>query len=155
MNLNDAEALAELLMEKHISCAQVWKFVWVNVRSFHGRTCYDRRNLELSIPYVLSETEAVVEDTIKHEIAHINVGVGHGHDRIWKAEARRLGANPRSSKFSNVRSMPAKYKFECVHCKTPTYFARKIKRTYACVECCTKFNRGNFSLRYELKQVCA
>ncbi len=29
-----------------------------------------------------------------HELSHLIVGVGHHHDRVWKAEAERLGTPP-------------------------------------------------------------
>tara|TARA_R100000951_G_scaffold99407_4_gene89746 strand:+ start:1195 stop:1737 length:543 start_codon:yes stop_codon:yes gene_type:complete len=38
-------------------------------------------------------TEAQAINTLRHEIAHIAVGPGHGHDRVWKASARRIGCD--------------------------------------------------------------
>jgi len=35
--------------------------------------------------------EKELRDTIRHELAHIAVGPGHGHDRTWKLTAMLLG----------------------------------------------------------------
>lgn len=37
--------------------------------------------------------EAEFLNTVRHEIAHVIVGLGHGHDEVWREMALRLGCN--------------------------------------------------------------
>lgn len=47
----------------------------------------------LSAPLTELHGEEEVRDTVLHEIAHALVGPSHGHDRIWRATAVRIGCS--------------------------------------------------------------
>jgi predicted SprT family Zn-dependent metalloprotease len=61
-----------------------------------GSACVQGRNVgrvKLSGPIFRDEanSESDLRNTIRHELAHIAVGPGHGHDAVWKREAKRMG----------------------------------------------------------------
>lgn len=65
--------------------------------------CREReRRIELSAAYVIGNSEDHVRDTLLHEIAHALVGVGHGHDRVWKEMCIKLGCTPKACDASAV-----------------------------------------------------
>tara|TARA_R110002167_G_scaffold143958_2_gene333736 strand:- start:62872 stop:63390 length:519 start_codon:yes stop_codon:yes gene_type:complete len=61
-----------------------------------GSACVQGKNVgrvKLSGPIFRDEanSESDLRNTIRHELAHIAVGPGHGHDAVWKREAKRMG----------------------------------------------------------------
>tara|TARA_R110000764_G_scaffold36736_2_gene82018 strand:+ start:39693 stop:40205 length:513 start_codon:yes stop_codon:yes gene_type:complete len=61
-----------------------------------GSACVGGPNtgrVKLSGPIFRDEanSEDDLRNTIRHELAHIAVGRGHGHDAVWKREAKRMG----------------------------------------------------------------
>jgi hypothetical protein len=65
------------------------------------------RNGRLVISRVFLGTRALedLEDTVRHEIAHLIVGIDERHGRRWRAVARRLGAQPRASGRSRAEDL--------------------------------------------------
>lgn len=55
----------------------------------------DERNRRISVSRHLMAlySEAEVRETLLHEIAHALVGNQHGHDAVWAAKARQIGAS--------------------------------------------------------------
>jgi predicted SprT family Zn-dependent metalloprotease len=54
----------------------------------------EAKKLTLSAPICALNTLDACEDVILHEIAHFHAGHAAGHGPRWKAEARRIGADP-------------------------------------------------------------
>ncbi|WP_433379379.1 SprT-like domain-containing protein [Actinoplanes sp. CA-142083] len=98
MDLREASRLASSLMARHGLTG--WRLVYDNAKTRAGVCRFDRKEIGLSRPLIsLYEAEQVTE-TILHEIAHALTGPRHGHDRAWRATARRIGC-------SGQRCMPA------------------------------------------------
>lgn len=105
MNLEEAQILAELYIEEHLShdaatvygSGKPWTFTWTNHKTTWGMCSYRKKEIQLSAYMTKFADEAEVEDTILHEIAHA-LTPGSGHGRLWKRMAQLLGANPRSTR---------------------------------------------------------
>ena len=86
---------------------------------------------------ILSGDESFLLDTIKHEMAHYIVmkktGENHGHDRVWKDEAKRLGCRPRATVKNeevSIEREPYRYKLICKACgKVIGKYRRQTKVT--------------------------
>ncbi len=97
MRLEDAQALAERLIKKHLP--EGWTFEWNRRRRGFGVCWHGSKRITLSKINTPSETEEATEQTILHEIAHALVGLEHGHDKVWKAMARSIGVkNPTATR---------------------------------------------------------
>lgn len=84
---------------------------------------------------VLPENEIL--DTILHGIAHLKVGVKHGHNHVWKAACREVGANPeRLAHGIDVSGITFKYDVYCPTCqKVVRHMSRKPKHIHVCTKC--------------------
>ncbi len=119
----EAEQLANDLMQEHGLLAAGWVFAWghgkrrlggAEVRRYpDGRVT---RTIRLSRHLVRLNDDAEVRDTILHEIAHALVGVEHGHDAAWKSMCRRIGARPERTAGGEVRMPAAGYVLVCTCC---------------------------------------
>lgn len=69
-----------------------------------------------------------VEDTLLHEVAHVLAGPGHGHNRIWKSWARKVGARPDRCGYVDESHMPG-HKWELVCRGCGEVVARRHRRT--------------------------
>ena len=83
--------MATALMQRH--GLHDWALVFDRAKTRAGVCRPQRREIGLSLPLTRLHTEAEVRDTVLHEIAHALVGAGHGHDRVWQAAARSIGAS--------------------------------------------------------------
>ena len=91
--------------------------------------------LELSSHFV--EVGFEVWDTIIHELAHIAVGVEHGHDNVWLGVYRELGGvGSRLVEIPEEYWPKAKWTLKCTKC---TWSVQRYRRTYShcyfCAEC--------------------
>ena len=93
MQLPDVLALARSLMAEH--GVGDWGLALDRARRRAGQADHARRRITLSRHLMTLYSEAQVRETVLHEIAHVRVGAWHGHDAVWRAEARRLGASGR------------------------------------------------------------
>ncbi|WP_127507112.1 SprT-like domain-containing protein [Actinoplanes solisilvae] len=98
MELHAARDLANGLIKRHRLTG--WRLVFDNAKTRAGVCRFDRKEIGLSRPLVALYDAEQVTDTVLHEIAHALTGPGHGHDRKWRATARRIGS-------SGERCMPA------------------------------------------------
>lgn len=71
-----------------------------------GQCRFAERELGLTKSYVELNEWAAVEQTVRHECAHALVGPGHGHDAVWRRQARACGVKNPASSQKNV-TMPA------------------------------------------------
>lgn len=107
MNTHAAFNMAYRLMLDHGLSDKGWTFVWNKRKRAYGLCSYRDRTIQLSMPLVEHMTETEVKDTILHEIAHALVGPGYGHGKVWKAMARKIGANPQATAATEAAKMVA------------------------------------------------
>ena len=94
MNIDKAEYLVLNKMEMHGLGG--WGFEWTTRVREHGRCSHTKRTIYLSVILTKIVEEAIVLNTILHEIAHALVGPGHGHGIVWKNKAKEVGCQPNS-----------------------------------------------------------
>ena len=147
MDLNLARALAENLMERHNLVD--WKFGFDRAKRRFGSCHYDEKKISLSRHLVEINEKKSVEQTILHEIAHALCGARAGHGAGWRAKVVEIGGvASRCFDPQKIKIPPPKYTAICPNCQK-TFPAQK-KYTAACRACCTKFNRGRFSAKFQI-----
>lgn len=140
MNINEAQNIAIQLMDEHGLIDKGWYFKYDNAKRRFGVCRYRIKQIGLSRGLVSLNSEAKVRDTILHEIAHVLVGEGHGHDEVWKRKAIEIGCNGQRCYSSlEVQAVPAKYKAVCSN--GHIYYKYKIPRHISsCGLCSRKFS---------------
>jgi predicted SprT family Zn-dependent metalloprotease len=93
MKLDDAENLALTLMEDN-GLGNTWSFRFDSAKRRCGSCQHGKRTITLSRHFVAMNSEADVEDTILHEIAHALAGFKAGHGVHWQRAAMQIGARP-------------------------------------------------------------
>jgi predicted SprT family Zn-dependent metalloprotease len=93
MDLGEALAMASSLVREHGLVD--WRVELDGAKRRAGVCRFSERVIGLSGPLTRLHTEAEVRDTVLHEIAHALVGPAHGHDRVWRATAVRIGCSGR------------------------------------------------------------
>jgi predicted SprT family Zn-dependent metalloprotease len=121
-----------------------WRFAWNRRKTCMGLCRYECQTIELSSFFVARNPIPEIHDTILHEIAHALVGPGHGHDEIWEAKCREVGAVPRRCGQAN---MPlGAWQAICPGCARLFHRHRRPRRgKYYCTTCGT--SRGALAFK--------
>lgn len=118
-----------------------WQVVVTRAKTQAGVCRFDRRQIGLSGPLTARMEEDVVRDTILHEIAHALVGPRHGHDAVWKRQARALGCSAERRLDSDIPRTLAAWEGICAAGHT-VHRHRQPMRVLSCGRC----SRGRFSI---------
>jgi|SRR5665213_1460397 len=113
MEIKLAKQMAEELMAQH--GINSWIVVFDNAKTRKGQTRFRRQEISLSAPLTELNPVEQVRNTILHEIAHVLVGSGHGHDDIWRSKAIEIGCNGQTC-TTTVNRVPSKYSLKCTNC---------------------------------------
>lgn len=62
-------------------------------KPFLGLTDYNVKTIFLNGFSIDTHPDAELQNTIRHEVAHALVGPGHGHDDVWRDQAKLLGCD--------------------------------------------------------------
>lgn len=121
MDIKKAENLANKLIaanhligKRKINIKDLgYKFALRNAKTRCGACSYRNKEIILDIPFVQTENEEEIRDTLLHEIAHAIsyylYGIhGSGHGRFWKYVCREIGARPEREK-SGTKLVEGKY----------------------------------------------
>jgi predicted SprT family Zn-dependent metalloprotease len=136
MELNQAQSLAIVLMNRHGLLNHNFKFNWDLSKRHFGLMNGPKRLIVLSARLVFLNNEETVKDTILHEIAHALDFIRNGykyrrckytgqrliHDDIWKNICIEVGCKPRRCYTpEDVVCPPSNkrlYKWKLVHIAT-------------------------------------
>lgn len=127
------EKTAYLLLAKH--GLNDWSFVFNRRRRAMGY-CYScSKTVELSIHFVERNSDEIIIDTLLHEIAHALVGAEHGHDDVWKAKCREIGAKP--ERYGEANMPHGRWRARCGCCGKDFHRFRRPKRLqgWYCLSC--------------------
>lgn len=112
MKLSEVALLAKRELAR-AGLSPEWKIVWDHALRRAGCCRYGLKRISLSRHLMALYSESEVREVIAHEIAHALVGPGHGHDRVWAAEARRLGGSGRARLPADFPRPPAAWVGTC------------------------------------------
>lgn len=78
-----------------------WEHAFAELSFNHARRSYGQAHIDgrvvLSKTFIGTSAVADLEDTIRHELAHLIAGIRHKHGPRWRQVAASLGATPRAS----------------------------------------------------------
>lgn len=122
-----------------------WKFVWTpQAKNRAGVTRHRKKELGFA-PWAVEWPIDDQIDLILHEIAHVLVGPGNGHNSKWKAKARLVGAEPTRCYDSSRPELDdprpkGKWIVTCkVHGEVDRMH-RKPRVVRSCAQCSSKFD---------------
>lgn len=146
IDINLIEKKANELLLKHELQLEGWYIVIDNKPKRRLGQCRPRlRQIGLSKQVLTRCRWEEIVDTILHEIAHALVGAGHGHDEVWKAKCREIGAKP--DRLARVKfTEPTKYLWTGVCPNGHT--ARRHRKPSGRVQSCGKCMPKKFDERY-------
>ena len=114
-----------------------------------GLCDFAKREIRISRKLAAINDRAVVEDVIRHEVAHALAGPGSGHGPRWRDACRVTGAQVRACiDASEIATVPRDYRFKatCEECGERVGQRRKAPdefRTYTHVARYCKAGGGN------------
>jgi predicted SprT family Zn-dependent metalloprotease len=140
MDLAAAQQLAHQLMQQH--GLHGWSFRFDHARRRLGACHYTTHTITLSRHLARINSEAVVRDTILHEIAHA-LTPGGRHGAAWRARARAIGANPKACADADEVELPAApFDLVCDRCGTRVARYRRSRQRYVCRSCYAAHEAG-------------
>jgi len=115
MDISEATSMARGAMNDH--GLGHWIFTLDRSKRRFGQSRPRSCTISMSEHLIRLNDRAAVLDVVLHEIAHALVGAGHGHDHVWKAKCREVGANPeRYYDSTAVATPPGKWLAVCENC---------------------------------------
>jgi SprT protein len=134
-----------------------------NARLFSAAGRADSRRKLVSLNPRLREHDAAeIDRTLRHELAHLLAQFRAGRRRVaphgaeWRKACQDLGIGDESRTHAlpfPIQRRSPRFLYECPRCGKEFPRVRRIKRAVACLDCCRKFNRGNFDSSAQLRLV--
>ena len=131
------------------------------MRSAAGRA--DSRQAIVSLnPRLRDHSTSEVEQTLRHELAHLLAQARAGRRRVaphgaeWRLACRDLGIGGEARCHTlpfPVARRTRRFLYKCPNCRSAFPRVRRIRRAVACRACCRAHNRGNFDARFRLRLV--
>lgn len=111
MELRTALDMGRALLDEH--GLTEWTMSLDRAKTRAGACWPGRRSITLSATLTRLHDEAEVRDTVLHEIAHALVGPRHGHDAVWRAQARAIGCSGRRCVPEDAPRVPGPWEGTC------------------------------------------
>ena len=137
MQLDQARTLATTLLARH--GLPGWRVVFDNAKTRAGVCRFDRHEIGLSRVLTRLHTDDEVRDTVLHEIAHALVGAGHGHDAVWRAQARAIGCSGLRCVSETAARAPAPWRGSCPAGHQVSRYRQPV-RVQTCGRCSSSFD---------------
>ncbi|MEU8239148.1 SprT-like domain-containing protein [Actinoplanes missouriensis] len=139
MDLTEARELATGLMREHR--LKGWTLTFDDAKTRAGVCRHDRKEIGLSRPLVRLYTVEQVTDTVLHEIAHALAGARHGHDRVWRATALRIGCSGTRCVAEDAPRVDGDWVGTCPAGHRTTAH-RRPSRVRSCLDCSPRFDES-------------
>lgn len=137
MELADVTQLARTIFDE-LGLSN-WHLSFDRAKKRAGICYYSERRVTFSRHLMALYDVDAVRETILHEAAHALVGPGHGHNRVWQAKAREIGASGRRTLGTQTPRMRAPWIGVCINLHEVQRF-RKPSRVITCGNCSRRFN---------------
>jgi SprT protein len=120
----------------------------------------DYREKLISLNPRLWDHPAEIDQTLRHELAHVLAQFRAGRRRIsphgveWQQACVDLGIAD-EKRCHNLpfaaRTYAPRFVYRCPNCRQEFPRVRRMRRAVACLACCRKHNGGEFDLRFKLR----
>jgi predicted metal-dependent hydrolase len=148
MKLEETEKLALNLIKKYLDPS--WSFNFDNAKRRLGACNYGKKKISLSKSFVLLNNKFFIEKIILHEIAHALAGFKAKHSQKFYETLKKINGNLDKNLLLQIKKTPYSYQGQCETCKK-IYYTYKSNKNIACKSCCIKYNKGQFSSKYQIK----
>jgi SprT protein len=160
----DLELKAQELLRRHgaVRIAREVRVQWnARLKSCAGRADYRQRLISLN-PRLREHGSAEIEQTLRHELAHLLAQARAGRRRIaphgpeWHKACGDLGIDGEARCHTlpfPISQRARRFLYKCPHCRSSFPRVQRIRRTVACLACCRAHNRGQFDTRFRLRLV--
>ena len=137
MDIAALKAEAGRLFERHGLSG--WRLeVSARLKRTLGLCDYSRRSIRVNAFYAENNSEQVVLNTLRHEVAHA-LTPGHGHDSTWVAAAVRLGCRTEPPCDQDILLPAGRFQAVCPNCRRTHHKHRlgidQTARRYFCLAC--------------------
>jgi len=150
MDLKKAQTMTTDMMKHHNLVGWAFKFDRSVTRL--GMCSHRKQTIFLSTHATTVNSEAVVLNTILHEIAHALVGSNEGHGDVWHNQAIAIGCDGERCSVIAVKAQP-KYTIACKSCNQIKANLYRLTRKYAtrldmmwCMGCGKERSKGRLVL---------
>lgn len=96
-------------LDRALALYPMWAHPFAGLAFNRARRCYGQAHRDgrmvLSTVFIGTAALEDLEDTVRHELAHLIVGVEERHGPRWRAVARKLGAVPRATGRSRSQDL--------------------------------------------------
>jgi predicted SprT family Zn-dependent metalloprotease len=128
-SLIQTQLTANALLRKHGLADAGWTFKWDNAKRRGGACHYNTRHISMSKTLVPMWTDAEVEQTLLHEVAHALAGYEAHHGPKWERIARDIGFTRGTRTHSNPTA-PKKWTIMCPKCGQIGQAHRRTRNAY-------------------------
>jgi predicted SprT family Zn-dependent metalloprotease len=115
---------ARMVMDSFGLCE--WRFGYDRATRRLGCCNYRTMMISLSRHFVRMNGLPEIRQTLLHEIAHALSGPGHGHGRVWRAMANRVGCRP--VRCGRAEMPAGKWRASCPGCSRGFHRHKSPKR---------------------------
>lgn len=145
MTIDNLKQMLEHEMDKHGLIDDGWTYVINNARRKYGYCVYEKKLIGISYRLAQINSTEQTLNTILHEIAHALTPFQH-HNAKWRAKCVELGIKP--ERTGGYVTPPKKYIAKCPKCLR--IHTKNRRRNVACLKCCNKFNKGQYSPEFKI-----
>lgn len=152
MTEQEATAMLKDYLKKYGLDLKGWKIALDNARFRLGITNFKDKTISLSRHMIRYNEDAIIENCIKHEVAHALVGPTKPlHGKMWKKVALAIGGDGRATLRDAVAG--TKWHAQCEGCSKVYYRQRKpAKFLYYCTACGKESGWQKGELTWQLRQ---
>ncbi len=111
-----------------------WGFGFDRAKVRAGACHWAAHRITLSAPITQAHDAEQVRETVLHEVAHALVGPRHGHDAVWRSQARAIGSTGDRCYQAEVPVVAGRWQGRCAAGHV-VHRHRRPTRVLVCTRC--------------------